>query len=57
MTMRWDAESQTYVANATMLRLYSQGRTEDEATEALRSAVRLFLAVATHNRGYCWSDN
>jgi len=41
-----DEQAKVYVSYAPALRLYSQGNTQDQAIEALKSAIGLYLKVA-----------
>lgn len=42
----YDAEVNVYVGYCPALRLYSQGRTEEEAHKAIISAVKLYIIFA-----------
>ena len=49
--VRKDTEADVFVSHCPSLGLYSQGETEDEAVEAIRSAVHLYLDAAyAHDR-------
>jgi hypothetical protein len=46
-----DPAAQVFVGHAPALGLFSQGRTEREALEAIENAVRLYFLTA-HDRGF-----
>jgi predicted RNase H-like HicB family nuclease len=47
--IRKDAAANVYVSYCPTLKIYSQGETEDQASEALKSAVTLFLTHCVQN--------
>lgn len=50
---RRDDESNVYVSYCPALDLYSQAPTEDQAKEALESAIRLFLMSCVERQQLC----
>ena len=43
--IRWDEDAGVYVSCCPALQLYSQGESEEEAEEAIKSAVHLFIST------------
>lgn len=51
VTIRYDVDAHVYVAHCPLIGVYSQGETEAEAKEAIRSAVEMYLQYERERPG------